>query len=90
MHRIDVPVQVGSFDVTQAFRFARGDQHQIGWDEIVTLQADDIPDSNILPRPVVEGVPAVENFGFARVKLGVRLVSFLRSKIRSRAANHSG
>jgi hypothetical protein len=90
MDRIHVPIQVRSLDITQAFWFARGDQHQIGWNEIITLQADDIPYSNILPRPVVEGVSSDEDFGFARVKLGVRLVSFLRSKIRSCAAIHHG
>lgn len=74
---VDSPVEIGGLDITQSLRLARADEYHIRRYEIVVLQTDDIANLDVLPFPLLEYGLGSEDFGFARVELSVRLVSFL-------------
>lgn len=72
------PVKIGSLDVAQAFWFTRADEDHVGGNKVVVFEADDVADLDVLPFFICECGLCRKDFGFARVKFRVGLMSFLR------------
>jgi hypothetical protein len=73
----DVPVEVGGLYEAETLWFGRGDEDEICGNELVGLDADDVPDADVFPFARFKGRGRGEDLGDAGVELRVGLVSFL-------------
>ncbi len=72
---VGLAVQVGGLDVAQAFGLGAREEHEVGGEELVVLDADDVADADVPPSARLKGAGArVEHVGYARVELRVGLV----------------
>jgi hypothetical protein len=72
----DAPVEITRLDVTQSLGLTRAQDDDVGREEVVGLEADDITDADAPPRLVLELRPD-EDFGETRVEITIGLMSFL-------------
>ena len=72
-----IPVEVGCLDETEPLWFGRGDEHEIGGDELVGLDTNDVADADVFPLALFERRGRREHLCDTSVELRVGLVSFL-------------
>jgi hypothetical protein len=75
------PIQVRGLDVTQSFRLAGAENDQVRGDKVIALAANDVAHLDVLPLSSFKhGLPG-ENFDSPRIQFGIRLVTFLETRL---------
>jgi hypothetical protein len=72
----NIPVQVASFDVAKSLGFTRREDNDVGREEVVRLETDDVSHTDTPPGLVLELRPD-ENLGESRIQITIGLMSFL-------------